>query len=247
MATVQANKTFTDGLAFDANPVNANFKSLKDFANNSVVHLDGTKSFSGDLAMGGYKVTDLGTPTVDGDIATKGYADDRIVLPQSAWTFSGETMVLQSYPAHYAFLMSNPTQIATGLDGSVSFTAGVNPVNTPANYPTLTFSAPGNYLVDIRAEKSGGTGDGFWNDGTSQFTGWIAGWTATYDFNYTGAYRRTGFSNDWASADFKGRLIGVLQIRTTGSMYFWSGHSVPGTYSDYRAGGHVRVYKLGDF
>ena len=63
MAEAQANKTFTDGLAFDANPVNSNFKALKDFVNTSVVLVDGTKNMSGSLDVGGNKITNLGAPT----------------------------------------------------------------------------------------------------------------------------------------------------------------------------------------
>ena len=67
MASASVTNTFTNGTAADAIQVNTNFSDLVTFLNNSVVHRDGTKAFTADQPMGGFKLTGLAAGTVNGD------------------------------------------------------------------------------------------------------------------------------------------------------------------------------------
>lgn len=54
--------------------VDDNFNTLLDAVNNKL-DLDGTSTPTADIPFGGHKATNLGTPTVSADAATKGYVD----------------------------------------------------------------------------------------------------------------------------------------------------------------------------
>lgn len=55
---------------------------------------DGTRALSDDLDMGSNKITDLATPTADGDAASKGYVDGEItnITPLTDGSFTGSTL-----------------------------------------------------------------------------------------------------------------------------------------------------------
>lgn len=67
MATASVTNTFTNGTPADAIEVNTNFADLVTFLNNSVVHRDGTKAFTANQPMGGFKLTGLAAGSGAGD------------------------------------------------------------------------------------------------------------------------------------------------------------------------------------
>lgn len=75
MATASVPNSFTNGTAADADEVNQNFNALKDFANNSTVHVDGSKAFTSNVDAGSNKVVNVTAPTASTDAANKAYVD----------------------------------------------------------------------------------------------------------------------------------------------------------------------------
>ena len=55
--------------------VDTSISSLGTIADGKFIHKDGSVAFTGDQSMGGFKLTNLGTPTQDTDAATKLYVD----------------------------------------------------------------------------------------------------------------------------------------------------------------------------
>lgn len=97
--------------------VDDNFNTLLGAVNNKL-DLDGTSTPTADIPFGGHKVTNLGTPTVSADAATKGYVD-------TALTFKANTAspVFTGNP-------EAPTQAATDDSTKIATTAFVNSVIT---------------------------------------------------------------------------------------------------------------------
>ena len=58
--------------------VDDNFNTLLTGVNNKL-DLDGTSTPTADIPFGGHKATNLGTPTVSADAATKGYVDSKLL------------------------------------------------------------------------------------------------------------------------------------------------------------------------
>ena len=58
--------------------VDDNFNTLLTGVNNKL-DLDGTSTPTADISFGGHKATNLGTPTVSADAATKGYVDSKLL------------------------------------------------------------------------------------------------------------------------------------------------------------------------
>lgn len=77
MATASVTNTLVNATTVDAGPLNTNFSDLVSFLNGSIVHVDGSKAMTGDLAMGGNKVTGLAAPTASGDAARKDELDTK--------------------------------------------------------------------------------------------------------------------------------------------------------------------------
>jgi microcystin-dependent protein len=69
---------FVNGTAADADQVNQNFDTVKDYIDAEVFLLDGSKSMSGDLDVGGGKLLRVAAPTANTDGANKQYADSVI-------------------------------------------------------------------------------------------------------------------------------------------------------------------------
>ena len=58
--------------------VDSSISGLGAIADDKFIHKDGSVAFTGDQSMGGFKLTNLGTPTQDTDAATKLYVDSAI-------------------------------------------------------------------------------------------------------------------------------------------------------------------------
>lgn len=97
--------------------VDDNFNTLLGAVNNKL-DLDGTSTPTADIPFGGHKATNLGTPTVSADAATKGYVD-------TALTFKANTAspVFTGNP-------EAPTQATTDDSTKIATTAFVNSVIT---------------------------------------------------------------------------------------------------------------------
>lgn len=65
--------------------VDDNFNTLLN-AVNKKLEADGSITPTANLPMGGYKITNMGSPTVSGDAATKGYVDSAISAAKIAAT-----------------------------------------------------------------------------------------------------------------------------------------------------------------
>lgn len=76
MATATVTITFADATTILAADHNQNFTDILNFLNNNVVHVDGSKAMTGELAMGANKITGVADPTLAQDVATKNYADN---------------------------------------------------------------------------------------------------------------------------------------------------------------------------
>ena len=248
MATAQANKTFTDGLAFDANPVNSNFDALRNFANADLMLLDGTKSFSGNLNLGANKVINVGTPTVDGDLANKAYADGIVVLPQNIYTQTAEAAANISGTIYYETV--NSTIAATRADmDSVTVTPGVVSGTVPA---ILNFAETGRYIVWWNVTSNGSSA--LWGGATlgSKF---LVGSFTGLGTNFGGSdspgtpppgmanrvsngsgYQSQSFPSAWAYG-----MVTVLTTPATIS-FSWATTQSGGTNYD----SQIRVYKIGD-
>lgn len=75
MATASVTITFVDGTTIEAADHNGNFAELVNFLNSNVVHVDGSRAMTGELAMGANKITGVADPTLAQDVATKAYTD----------------------------------------------------------------------------------------------------------------------------------------------------------------------------
>lgn len=83
MATASVTNTLVDGSTPLAAIWNTNYQDLVTFLNSSVVHVDGSKAMSGNLAMGSNKVTGLAAPTVGTDATTKTYVDAEVTAAEA--------------------------------------------------------------------------------------------------------------------------------------------------------------------
>ena len=92
MATASVTNSFVTGATILAASFNTNFSDLVGFLNNSVVHRDGSKTMSGNLAMGSNKITGLAAGTVAGDAVR---FEQLTSAPRQAVVFgqSGEAVV----------------------------------------------------------------------------------------------------------------------------------------------------------
>jgi len=84
MATASVSNTFVNGTAADATEVNTNFSDVVDFANNSVIHRDGSKAMTSAFDAGSNKIVNVTSPTVGTDAANKTYVDAAIDADVSA-------------------------------------------------------------------------------------------------------------------------------------------------------------------
>lgn len=86
MATATVTYTnFVNGQASDADAVDQNFSDLLAFLNQSVVHVDGTKSMTGILTL------PASSPTTDNHAARKKYVDDQIAEGPASLTLTQDS------------------------------------------------------------------------------------------------------------------------------------------------------------
>ena len=80
-----------NGIKANATHVDENFTALET-AVNGKLDLDGTSVPTADISMGGNKLTNVGSPALSGDAATKGYVDsaDMLKADLASPTFTGE-------------------------------------------------------------------------------------------------------------------------------------------------------------
>lgn len=69
MATASVTNTLVTGTTITAAQHNTNYGDLVTFLNGSVVHVDGSKAFTGAQDMGGNALTSLGVPVASDDAA----------------------------------------------------------------------------------------------------------------------------------------------------------------------------------
>jgi microcystin-dependent protein len=67
VAAASVTNTFTGATAAVASQVNRNFTDLVDFANDSTVHRDGSKPFTGQVSMGSFKIANVAAGTAAND------------------------------------------------------------------------------------------------------------------------------------------------------------------------------------
>lgn len=75
MATASVPNTFVVSTPADPTEVNANFTALVNFANNSTVHVDGTKAMTADFDAGSNKVVNVADGSASNDAVNKSQLD----------------------------------------------------------------------------------------------------------------------------------------------------------------------------
>ena len=78
MATASVTNTFLQDATTSAADMNQNFTDVETFLNASTVHVDGSKSMSGDFDAGGFQFTSVGDPSGASDAVTKAYVDNAV-------------------------------------------------------------------------------------------------------------------------------------------------------------------------
>lgn len=92
MASYTTTYTFTAGTKIKASEANANFANISSFLNDSVMHVDGSRSFTGiPTVTGGAAIA----PTADNHLTRKKYVDDQdAVVAGTVTTLSGTVTTL---------------------------------------------------------------------------------------------------------------------------------------------------------
>lgn len=78
MATASVTNTFVQGNVTSASTMNQNFTDVETFMNSDTVHVDGSKTMTGDLDMGGFTIGSVGNPAAATDAVTKGFVDNAV-------------------------------------------------------------------------------------------------------------------------------------------------------------------------
>ena len=170
MATASVTNSFTNGTTADATEVNTNFNDLVTFVNGSVLHLDGSKTMSGNVVMGSNRITGLANGTADTDAATRRQGDVFLIPFQISGDLTVATDQIGRFYLPFAVtfvevfvrVITAPTgadlQLDINLNGSTLW--GVTQANRPiitaagttdsvTTFDTTT-GADGDYLtVDI--------------------------------------------------------------------------------------------------
>lgn len=109
------------------------------------IRSDGTVAFAADESMGGFKLTNVGTPTNPGDAANKAYVDAHVTDVGARTTRSTNQTIAASTFTDVSF---NTSVYAVG----VTFTAGINPLKilTAGKYQI-------NWGMAFANDSSGGT------------------------------------------------------------------------------------------
>lgn len=125
MANLNKQYTFTSGTVIDPAKVNTNFDDLVAFVNNSVIHVDGTKAFTGLPSL----PTD---PTASNQPARKGYVD------------AGDTAAINSAAAAAATLYGTRAKTGGSNTALVGAALGGNTMQVHAGYVAGSTDATGN-------------------------------------------------------------------------------------------------------
>ena len=165
----ELSATFYPGSAIRAQDLNDNFTQnlyvTQEIANYSLLK-DGSEAMEGDLDMGGYKITNLATPTADDEAVTKQYVDSRFgstTLPQTTrWLYTAASAVTTvsgadvngttlAYSPSHETVFVNGALLQRGVDytandgTSITFTTALNVgdvVNVISVNNTITVAAP---------------------------------------------------------------------------------------------------------
>ena len=143
-----------------ADPTESDDAANKHYVDNSIAEAieeapfikpDGSTPFTGDINMGGHKVTNMGTPVADTDAANKGYVDDAIdelsgiYIPKAGGTMTGSLV-----------LAANPTanlQAATKqyVDQAISSAGGGDFMADGTVTATGNFNMGGHAITNVKA------------------------------------------------------------------------------------------------
>lgn len=143
MATASVTNTFVNGQTADATEVNTNFTNLLTFLNASVVHVDGSKTMSGALAMGSNKITGLAAGTVTGDSAR--WDDvDKFVSFSISGDLAVESKLHRWYPPYAITIEDMVLSVGTAPTGAAILVdvhkSGTSIFTTQGNRPTVAIS-----------------------------------------------------------------------------------------------------------
>lgn len=191
MATASVTNTLVTATTVTAAAHNTNFSDLVTFLNTQVLHLDGAKTMSGNLPMGGNKVTGLAAGTVSGDAARydelNSHGHSMPYLPLAGGTLTGALKLKSGVVNDVSMYFTGQTvddgiwgdadEISIGWDNwrRVSFWKTYNPIAPAADRVVLEIrSNVANRVVRFTREDAGsdstyvwgraGAADGSWVD-----------------------------------------------------------------------------------
>lgn len=148
MATASVSNSFVNGTPADATQVNANFTSLVNFLNNSVVHRDGSKSMTGNFDAGTNKIVNVTAGTASGDAVNKGQLD----LVEAAAVPVGSIVMWGSATAPSQWLLCNGDPVSrstyAALFAVIGTTFGSGDGSTTFNVPNFRDRFPAGVSAD---------------------------------------------------------------------------------------------------
>lgn len=162
----------------------------------AVILRDGTQAMLAALAMGGFKITSLGTPTLSGDASTKQYVDDLgslVIKKDGSVAFTGN----QDMGGFKLTGLGTPTNANDAVtkaysDAQASGVLWYDPINDPdvvadnvSTPPTVTESV--TYLVSTSAT-------GAWTGKEGHLMSWSPGTSAWIDLGLVVVGSRIGIS-----------------------------------------------------
>jgi hypothetical protein len=170
----------------------------------SYVNVSGD-TMSGALAMGGNKITGLGTPTNSGDAATKNYVDTAAIAPSNLTgvitSVGPATSIASQTGTGTKFVVDqSPTIVTPTLSGNT--TAGTINNTTIPSSATLVKTSDTTLLVP---SQSGQSGKYLTTDGTATSWDTVSSGSATY--YQTSAPTATAVGELWVDSDATASVI----------------------------------------
>jgi len=157
MATASVPNVFVNSTPADATQVNANFASLVTFANNQVVHRDGSKAMTAAFDVGTNKIVNVGQGTNPNDAVNKAQLDAAGTIPV------GAVVPYAAPTAPVGWLLCEGQAVSRStysvLFGLVGTTYGVGDNSTTFNLP------------DLRSRFPVGKGAAGWSDALNESGG----------------------------------------------------------------------------